>query len=185
VYVFGPGAIEASRGLGAHASYERDLLAAAQRLTELGGTLDTPRMDEWWRYRHRPDMLLEANRFALEGLKADVGGAQLADTHIQGGVVIDASAQLESSIVRGPAIIGEGAKLRDAYVGPYTSIGANVVIDGAEIENSIILPGATISYLGRRLEASIVGARARVFRDFRLPKALRLNVGEDAEVSLA
>jgi glucose-1-phosphate thymidylyltransferase len=185
VYVFGTGAIAASRGLAPHASYERDLLAAVQRLTELGGHLDTPRVSDWWRYRSRPDILLEANRFALEGLKSDLGDAQLVNTRIQGGVAIDCSARLESTIVRGPAIIGEGAKLRDAYVGPYTSIGAHVVIEGAEIENSIILPGASISHLGGRLESSVVGSRARVFRDFRLPRAMRLNVGEGAEVSLA
>jgi hypothetical protein len=39
--------------------------------------------------------------------------------------------------------------------------------------------------LGGRLEASVVGLRARVFRDFRPPKALRLNVGDGAQVSLA
>ena len=186
VYVFGPGAIRASRAVGSQVSYERDLLAAVQRLTELGGTLETPSVGEWWRYRSRPDALLEANRFALEGLKADLGDAQLLDTHIQGGVVIDASARLESSVVRGPAVIGEGAKLRHAYVGPYTSIGAHVVLEGAEVENSIILPGrvdqpprwAAGVERGRR-------ASARVFRDFRLPSALRLNVGEGAEISLA
>jgi glucose-1-phosphate thymidylyltransferase len=87
--------------------------------------------------------------------------------------------------VRGPVVVGPGAQLVNAYIGPYTSIGANVVIEGAEIEHSIILPGASITYLSRRLEASVVGANARVFRDFRLPRALRLNVGDGASVSLA
>ena len=40
-------------------------------------------------------------------------------------------------------------------------------------------------HLAGRLESSVIGSRARVTRDFRLPKALRLNLGEDAEVSLA
>jgi glucose-1-phosphate thymidylyltransferase len=142
-------------------------------------------VDEWWRYRQRPEALLEGNRFALEGLKGSPVEAQLMDTRIQGAVSIHPTARLESSIVRGPAVIGAGARLRDAYVGPYTSIGDEVVIEGAEIEHSIILPGASISHLGGRLEASVVGPKARVFRDFRLPKALRLNVGEGAEVSLA
>jgi glucose-1-phosphate thymidylyltransferase len=87
--------------------------------------------------------------------------------------------------VRGPAVIAAGAHLRQAYVGPYTSIGEDVLIEGAEIEHSIILAGASITHLGGRLEASVVGPRARVFRDFRLPKAMRLNIGEGAEVSLA
>jgi hypothetical protein len=59
-----------------------------------------------------------------------------------------------------------------------------VVIENAEVEHSIILPGASIRHLGGRLEASVVGPQARIFRDFRLPRAFRLNVGEGAEVAL-
>jgi glucose-1-phosphate thymidylyltransferase len=92
---------------------------------------------------------------------------------------------IESTTVRGPAIIGPRARLMAAYVGPYTSIGADVVVEGAEIEHSIVCPGARISHLGARLEASVIGPEARVFRDFKLPKGLRLYVGEGAEVSLA
>ena len=79
--------------------------------------------------------------------------------------------------MRGPAVIGAGCRLRDAYVGPYTSIGHDVVIEGAEVEHSIVMPEASIRHLGGRLEASVVGPHARVFRDFRLPRALRLTVG--------
>jgi glucose-1-phosphate thymidylyltransferase len=93
--------------------------------------------------------------------------------------------RIESSVVRGPVVIGPGARLRNAYVGPYTSIGRDVLIEGSEVEHSIVMPEASIKHLGGRLEASIVGARAQVYRDFRLPTALRLNVGEGAEVSLA
>jgi glucose-1-phosphate thymidylyltransferase len=59
-----------------------------------------------------------------------------------------------------------------------------VDIEGAEIEHSVVLSGASISHLGGRLEASVIGPKSRVFRDFRLPRALRLTVGEGAEVSL-
>ena len=72
-----------------------------------------------------------------------------------------------------------------SYVGPYTSIGRDVLIEGAELEHSIVFPGARIQHLSSRLEASIVGAGARVFREFRLPRALRVTVGDGAEVSLA
>jgi glucose-1-phosphate thymidylyltransferase len=99
-------------------------------------------------------------------------------------VIVHRTAQLESAVVRGPAVIGAGARLTDAYVGPYSSIGDGVVIDGAEVENTIVLPGASICHLGERLEGSVIGANARIFRDFRLPNALRLSVGEGAVVSV-
>ncbi len=100
-------------------------------------------------------------------------------------MVVHPTARIESSVVRGPAILGPRARLIDSYVGPYSSIGPDVVIEGAEIEHSVVLAGASIRHLGGRLEASVVGPRAKVFRDFRLPRALRLQVGEGAEVSLA
>jgi glucose-1-phosphate thymidylyltransferase len=185
LYVLGSGLIDAARAAPRLPGIEESLLAALAELTARGGRVETVTVESWWRHRGHPSALLEANRFLLEGLRAGPTDAALVDTDIQGSVAIDPTARLESTVVRGPAVIGPRARLLNAYVGPYTSIGPDVHIEGAEIEHSIILPGASISHLGGRLEASIVGARARVFRDFRLPRALRLNVGEDAEVSLA
>jgi glucose-1-phosphate thymidylyltransferase len=157
----------------------------ADKLFELGGGVRTRRVHQWWRFKGGAAALLEGNRFALEQLRPDFDGAQLVRSDIQGVVVADATARIESSIVRGPAIVGPGAHVRDAYVGPYTSIGEGVVIEGAEIEHSVVLAGASISYLGGRLEASVVGRDTKIFRDFRLPRALRVQVGEGANISLA
>ena len=46
------------------------------------------------------------------------------------------------------------------------------------------MPGASITHIGGRLVGSVVGRDARVFRDFSLPRALRLNVGDGGEVAL-
>ena len=155
-----------------------------ERLQQRGGRVATCCATEWWRFRGGADALLEGNRFALEGRRADYDRTQLVDSKIQGAVIVHPEASIKSSVVRGPAIIGARARLREAYVGPYTSIGENVVIDGGEIEHSVVLPGASISHLGGRLEASVIGPESRVFRDFRLPRAFRLTIGEGAEVSL-
>lgn len=185
VWVLGRGALDTICETPSTGSPELDLSRATQRLAAQGGRVSTSLVGEWWRYRETPGALLEANRFALEGLEPRAVEAQMVNTRIQGAVSIHPTATLESSMVRGPAVIGAGACLREAYVGPYTSIGEDVLIEGAEIEHSIVLAGASISYLGGRLEASVLGPGARVFRDFRLPKAMRLNVGEGAEISLA
>jgi glucose-1-phosphate thymidylyltransferase len=163
---------------------EHILDALADRIEERGGRVDIFSARGSWRFRGGTDALLEGNRFALETVRPDYRRARLVDATIQGAVIAHPEAQIESSTVRGPAVIGARARLRDAYLGPYTSVGDDVVIDGAEVEHSIILPGASITHLGGRLEASIVGANARVFHDFRLPRALRLKLGEGAEVCL-
>ena len=81
-------------------------------------------------------------------------------------------------------IIGANAIISDSYIGPHTSIGDGARIEGAEIERSIVLAGASILHVGGRLVASVVGREARIFRDFSMPRALRLQVGDGDEVAL-
>ncbi|HEV7750731.1 MAG TPA: NDP-sugar synthase [Baekduia sp.] len=131
------------------------------------------------------ESLLEANRRMLQALTPSFDPASLIDVRVQGPVVIDPTAHVERSVVRGPAIIGPRARIVDSYIGPSTSIGADVDIEGAAIEYSIVLPGAQLSFPGSRLEESVIGRGARVRRVFELPSALRVAIGEGAEIVLS
>jgi glucose-1-phosphate thymidylyltransferase len=150
--------------------------AARVRVSEVHGCLACADGD---------DSLLFANRLALEGIARDVHEDSLVDSEIQGPAVIHPTARLRSTLVRGPAVIGAGARLDDVYVGPYTSIGDDVAIEGAEIEHSLVLSGAELRYPGVRLTTSIIGPRARLVRDFHLPRGMRVAVGADAVVALS
>jgi glucose-1-phosphate thymidylyltransferase len=108
----------------------------------------------------------------------------LTTVRVQGRVHIHPTAEIEASTIRGPVAIGAHARIRDAYIGPYTAIGEAVELQGAELENSIVLPRARIEFVGRRIEASVVGAGAHIRRDFSLPQAVRLWVGDGAEIGL-
>jgi glucose-1-phosphate thymidylyltransferase len=131
------------------------------------------------------ESLLDANRRLLEGIAPSCGEASLVGGRIQGPVIVHPSARIERSVVRGPAIIGANTRIADAYVGPYSSIGAGVQIEGAEIEHSIVLDDARIAFVGTRLESSVIGRGARVMRTFELPSAIRLAVGDGADVTLS
>ena len=182
VAVMGGGVLATTASLDARPGSELNELA--NHLNRIGGHVEFRSAESWWRFRDTADTMLDGNRFALERLRGAPVEAELRDSVVQGAVRIDRSARLESSTVRGPAVIGPGAHLNSAYVGPFTSIGADVLIEGAEVENSIILAGASISHLSARLEGSVIGPGARVFRDFRLPRAMRLNIGSGAEVAV-
>lgn len=187
IYVFGPGVLDLADDDGggeAPRDWDLEIAGTANRLAGAGGRVEVRPVHDWWRYRRRPDALLQANRFFLSGVRGGPTDAWLENTDLQGPVVLHPSARLTSTTVRGPVIIGPDVEISDAYIGPYTSIGRGVGIENAEVEHSIILPGASIRHLGGRLEASVVGPGARIFRDFRLPRALRLNVGEGAEIAL-
>ncbi len=132
----------------------------------------------------RVETLLDANRRALECLTPDSSPACFEDCTVQGPVRVDPTARLEHTLLRGPIIIGPGARLKDAYVGPYTSIGADVTIEGAQIEHSIVLADAELRFVGTRLESSLIGRGARVVRGFQLPGAIRVSIGDGAEIVL-
>jgi glucose-1-phosphate thymidylyltransferase len=129
--------------------------------------------------------LLEANRQALSDISSDVASASLDGCEIQGSVIVHPTATLRNTLLRGPAIIGRNARVVDAYVGPYTSIGADVCIEGTEIEHSIVMDDARLLFVGSRLETSIIGRGASVVRRFAMPSAVRMSIGDGAHVALS
>jgi glucose-1-phosphate thymidylyltransferase len=129
--------------------------------------------------------LLEANRHVLAGISTDVAGATLERSEIQGPVVIHPTASLQNTLVRGPAIIGARSRLVGSYVGPYSSIGADVRIEGTEIEHSIVMDAVQLLFVGSRLDTSIVGRGASIVRRFDIPSAVRMSIGDGAEVALS
>jgi glucose-1-phosphate thymidylyltransferase len=86
--------------------------------------------------------------------------------------------------VRGPAIIGADARLSDCYIGPYTAIGEGCEISGAEVEHSILLSGCSVRDLDGRMESSLLGRNVRVRRGDRQPRAYRLMVGDNSDISI-
>jgi glucose-1-phosphate thymidylyltransferase len=131
------------------------------------------------------ESLLEGNRRMLETLQGNADQALFPRCEFQGPVLVDPSAELEDTLIRGPAIIGPRTRLSHAYVGPYTSIGGDVRIEGSQIEYSIVLDGAQLLHVGTRLDASVIGYGARVRRMFSPMAGMRLSVGDGAEVSLS
>jgi glucose-1-phosphate thymidylyltransferase len=161
-----------------------DVSALAERIASAGGTLHLRLVDVWRAYRGDAGELLELNRLVLDRIQSDLTHGAHLGNRIEGRVRIHERASVESSVIVGPVVIGAGARIRDAYVGPYTSIGTSALIQGAEVERSIISAGASINHVSGRITASIIGRNARLFRDFSLPRALRLRLGEGAEVGL-
>jgi len=103
---------------------------------------------------------------------------------VDGRVVIEPGARLERTRVRGPAIIGANANLRDCYIGPYTAIGEGCTIENAEVEHSILLNDCTVCDLDGRMESSLLGRNVTVRRGERQPRAYRFLVGDNSDISI-
>jgi glucose-1-phosphate thymidylyltransferase len=183
VYMFGPSIFEAVKAIEPSGRGELEITDAIQWLIDGGKRVESHRVSGWWKDTGQLDDMLEANRLVLEDIERSVEG-ELADSRVEGRVVVEAGARLERSLVRGPAIIGADARITDAYVGPYTSIDAGVTIARAEVEHSILLAGSSVSDLDSRMEASLLGRNVRLSRGDGLPKTLRMIVGDNAEIKI-
>ena len=125
-------------------------------MIDRGLRVEPHRVTGWWKDTGKLEDMLEANRLILSTLAGDVRGT-LAETTIEGPVVVGEGSVLERCTVRGPVVIGAGCRLSDAYIGPYTSISDGVVVEHAEIEHSIILENSRVSHLGARMTDSLIG----------------------------
>ena len=126
--------------------------------------------------------MLEANRLILETLTTRVEGKVDSSSRIEGIVVIEKGAIVENSVIRGPAVIGPGAKIISAYIGPFTAIGRDVEINKSEIEHSIVLEGSLIHDLETRVCDSLIGRGVKIHRLPLKPVAHRFMLGDNSEV---
>ncbi len=183
VYMFTPAIFEAARSIEPSWRNELEITDAIQTLVDRGLRVDPHIVHGWWKDTGQVQDMLEANRLILDDLTESVEG-ELVDTRVEGRVVIERGAVLTRATVRGPAIVGSGSRITDAYIGPFTAIGEDVEIVGAELEHSIVLSGSSIRDLEYRIEASLIGKNVQIRRGPALPKAYRFVVGDNADVQI-
>ncbi len=183
VYLFGPAVFDAAKAIEPSARGELEITDAIDRLIDEGKRVSSQLVRGWWKDTGQLADMLEANRLVLEDIERRIDG-RLTDSKIEGRVVVEADAELDHSLVRGPAIIGSGSRIANAYIGPYTAIASDVTVANSEIEHSILLSGSSVSDLGTRMEASLLGRNAHLTRGDGVPKTLRLIVGDNSEISI-
>ncbi len=183
VYMFTPAIFEAARSIKPSWRNELEITDAIQSLVEQGLRVDPHIVHGWWKDTGQVQDMLEANRLILDDLDERIDG-EVVDSRVEGRVVLEEGARLERSTVRGPAIIGRGSTVTDAYIGPYTAIGDDVTIEKAELEHSIVLSGSSITDLESRVEASLIGKNVRISRGPAVPRAYRFVVGDNADVQI-
>jgi glucose-1-phosphate thymidylyltransferase len=183
VYMFTPAIFEAARAIEPSWRDELEITDAIQWLIDRGLRVDPHTVRGWWKDTGQVQDMLDANRLILDDLTERVEG-ELVDSRVEGRVVVEPGVRLERSTIRGPAIVGAGTRIVDAYIGPYSAIGEEVTIERAEIEYSIVLSGSSVRDLDGRIEASLIGRNVAIGRSPALPKAYRFVVGDNAEIAI-
>jgi glucose-1-phosphate thymidylyltransferase len=184
VYMFDDTIWEAVEAIRPSARQELEITDAIQWLIDHGKSVHPHIVSGWWKDTGKIEDMLEANRIILDTFTAR--GLENVDSgcHVEGKVVIEPGAKVCGSTVRGPAIIGPGAEIRDAFVGPYTSIGADCYVERCEIENSIVLQGSRIERIPGRIADSLIGTNVRIHPGAERPRVHRFLVGDNSEIGI-
>lgn len=183
VYLFTPAIHEAVAAISPSARGELEITDAIQWLVDHGHGVRHEELEGWWKDTGALEPLLEGNRLVLEAVEPSVEGEVDAESRVEGRVQVAPGARIERSLVRGPAVIGAGARVVGSYVGPFTSLGDGCVVQDSEVEHSIVLAGSRIVGIDRLVD-SLIGREVTVRGGGPRPRATRVMLGDHSQVEL-
>lgn len=184
IYIYDPNIFEAVNAISPSARGELEISDAHQYLLEKGFKVTYSEITGWWKDTGKPADLLEANRLVLDSFETRIEGTVDTQSNLTGRVVIEPGAEIHNSNVRGPAIIGAGSKIVNAYIGPYTSIDKNCRIENSEIEFSIVSCGCLIRNQKIRIESSLLGKDVQIVDANSKPFTNRFIVGDQSQIEI-
>ncbi|MGW3251275.1 glucose-1-phosphate thymidylyltransferase [Streptomyces fungicidicus] len=184
VYLFTPAVHEAVRSIAPSRRGELEITHALQWLIDAERDVRSTTISGYWKDTGNVTDMLEVNRSVLETLEPGRAGTVDAASEIIGRVRIEEGARVSGSRIVGPAVIGAGTVVDNAYIGPFTSVSEGCRIEDSEIEYSIVLRGSSVTGV-RRVEASLIGRDVEVTPAPRNPKAHRLVLGDHSKVQIS
>ena len=184
VYFFGPEIHGITASQQPSARGELEITDAVQGLIDVGLEVRADVIADDWIDTGKKDEVLEANRLVLASINRNIAGEVDEESSLVGEVVLEAGATVDHSTIRGPAIIGAGARIVDAYVGPFTAIGADCELSACEIEQSVVLERSVIRNVGARIADSLIGRDVTIESSPLKPRVIRLMVGDHSVVDI-
>jgi len=185
VYLFSKCVFDAVRAIQPSKRGELEITDAIQHLIDSGKRVRSHVIGGWWKDTGKVEDMLEGNRMMLGAIEPSNEGSVDAASFIEGRVAIGPGTVVERSRLRGPLVIGANARVVDAYVGPFTSLGDGVRVLHSEIEHSIVLEGSTLDHVPQRIESSLIGRDVTVCASETRPRTHRLVLGDSSRVELS
>lgn len=184
IYMFDAHVFEAVNAITPSWRGELEITDAIQYLVDAQYDVHAYVHEGWWIDTGAPGDMLEANRMVLQELEAHVDGWVDRDSELKGLVVIEKGVEIINSVVRGPAIIGANSRIVNSYIGPFTSIYHDVVVENSEIEHSIVLENSRIDSISDRIEDSLIGRNVVIANSPLKPKAHKFTLGDNSRVGI-
>lgn len=162
---------------------EYEITDAIQGLIDDGLQVRSHIVEGWWKDTGTVEAMLDANRLILEDMEPRNEG-EVLDSKIEGRVAIGKGTKIIGSTIRGPAVIGAGCLIENSFIGPFSAIDSNTEIKNTEIEYSIVLADCHLDRVPGRIEGSLIGRGVTVSRCEKMPRTLKLVLGDSSAAIL-
>lgn len=184
IYMFDHHVLEAVNAIAPSWRGELEITDAIQWLVNQGYRVHPYVHHGWWIDTGKPGDMLEANSHVLEELEPYVAGYIDRASEVDARVTVEQGAEIINSVVRGPAIIGQNTRIVNAYIGPFTSIYHDCLVENAEVSRSIVLENCQIRNINGRIEDSLIGRNVTIHRSPIRPKSYKFTIGDNSVLGL-
>ena len=183
VYFLYPNVFEIISHLKPSGRNEYEITEAYQEMINKGMNVGYSIINGWFKDTGTVDDFLDCNRLVLDRIK---GNQMKEESKISGRVYLGENVKLlENTRILGPCYIGSNTQIKDSYIGPFTSIGANCNIENVEIENSIIMDETDIKMPGEtRISESLIGPKTSIKPNNSRQRAMKLVLGRESKLEL-
>ncbi len=184
IYMFDPHIFQAVHSIQPSWRGELEITDAIQWLIDHGYTVRPYIHRGWWIDTGKPIDMLAANDRVLAELVPEVRGYVDRDSQIDHLVTVEEGAEIVNSVVRGPTIIGRNCRIVNSFIGPFTSIYHDTLVENSEIEHSIVLDHSHIENVPHRIQDSMIGRNVHITHSPIKPRAYKLILGDNSKVGL-
>jgi len=163
---------------------EYEITDAIQNLIERGFKVVPYIVTGWWKDAGKPEDIIEANRVMLQQMAPVLHVKLGSSVTIEGPVSIGPGTEISGSHIKGPVIIGAEARIIDADIGPYASIGDRVHVIGSRVEDSVVMDDCIIRHLRQPVVRSLLGRKVQLTGSGGRADGVRLVLGDFCETEL-
>jgi glucose-1-phosphate thymidylyltransferase len=184
IYFFDANVLRVVERLKPSARGELEITDTIQYLIDEGLDVAAEVIQGRWIDTGKHDDLLEANRIILEDIEPARHGTCDGASNLQGRVVLEEDCDIVNSRIEGPAIIGERTRIVNSYVGPFTSIYHDCLLENVEISGSVVLENTTITGVSDRIERSLIGRDVELRGHERRPRGYTMVLGDHSKLQM-
>ncbi|MBD3238411.1 MAG: glucose-1-phosphate thymidylyltransferase [Candidatus Moranbacteria bacterium] len=186
IYVYSNLIVEAVSAIKPSSRDELEISDAHTYIIEKGGKVGYEEITGWWKDTGKPEDLLEGNGLVLANIASEIKGSVDKSSKIKGRVFIGKNTKIGKNVsITGPAIIGQGCRLKNSVIESYTSIADGCEIRGTDIYNTIICDNSQLVDCKKRIANSLIGRDCKVISEkLSQPRGHRLIIGDNTEIEL-